>query len=197
MWTYIHSDELYHHGIKGQKWGVRRYQNKDGSLTPAGKKRAKAELAPEQKEARKKTIKKVAAGTAAVATVAAAAGLYAKNKPAVDKFVKGYLSNAKVAKAAKQEAYANSHKDSILKSASKLNKYKQYYDDATVNKAVKNLQTTRELHNLSQDRIRRGANYAQAFIAYGTVATSAYGIAKSQMVKDAKKSKSKKKRSEE
>ena len=32
-------DELYHHGIKGQKWGVRRYQNKDGSLTAAGKKR--------------------------------------------------------------------------------------------------------------------------------------------------------------
>lgn len=30
---------LYHHGIKGMKWGVRRYQNKDGSLTPAGKKR--------------------------------------------------------------------------------------------------------------------------------------------------------------
>lgn len=31
--------ELYHHGIKGQKWGVRRFQKKDGSLTPAGKKR--------------------------------------------------------------------------------------------------------------------------------------------------------------
>lgn len=31
--------ELYHHGIKGMRWGVRRYQNKDGSLTPAGKKR--------------------------------------------------------------------------------------------------------------------------------------------------------------
>lgn len=31
--------ELYHHGVKGQKWGVRRFQNKDGSLTPAGKKR--------------------------------------------------------------------------------------------------------------------------------------------------------------
>ena len=30
-------EELYHHGIKGMKWGVRRYQNKDGSLTPAGK----------------------------------------------------------------------------------------------------------------------------------------------------------------
>jgi hypothetical protein len=35
-----HSDEeLYHHGVKGQKWGVRRYQNEDGSLTSAGKKR--------------------------------------------------------------------------------------------------------------------------------------------------------------
>ena len=36
---YRHTDEIYHHGIKGQKWGVRRFQNKDGSLTPAGKER--------------------------------------------------------------------------------------------------------------------------------------------------------------
>lgn len=36
---YRYNDEIYHHGIKGQKWGVRRFQNKDGSLTPAGKKR--------------------------------------------------------------------------------------------------------------------------------------------------------------
>lgn len=31
--------ELYHHGVKGQKWGVRRYQYADGTLTPEGKKR--------------------------------------------------------------------------------------------------------------------------------------------------------------
>ena len=34
-----YQNELYHHGVKGMKWGVRRYQNKDGSLTAAGKKR--------------------------------------------------------------------------------------------------------------------------------------------------------------
>lgn len=35
----MYNDELYHYGKKGMKWGVRRYQNKDGSLTPAGKQR--------------------------------------------------------------------------------------------------------------------------------------------------------------
>ncbi len=37
--SYFASKSLSHHGIKGQKWGVRRFQNKDGSLTEEGKKR--------------------------------------------------------------------------------------------------------------------------------------------------------------
>ena len=39
MWHVVRDDELYHHGVKGQKWGVRRFQNPDGTLTAAGKKR--------------------------------------------------------------------------------------------------------------------------------------------------------------
>ena len=35
----VYDDELQHHGILGQKWGVRRFQRADGTRTPAGKRR--------------------------------------------------------------------------------------------------------------------------------------------------------------
>lgn len=54
-----HANELYHWGVKGMKWGVRRYQNKDGTLTAAGKKRMYREQfdmeSKEKKEQRKYT----------------------------------------------------------------------------------------------------------------------------------------------
>lgn len=51
------SDYISHYGIKGMRWGIRRYQNKDGSLTQEGKRRYnKSEDAEEVERIRKKKI---------------------------------------------------------------------------------------------------------------------------------------------
>jgi hypothetical protein len=53
-------DYLSHAGIKGMKWGVRRYQNKDGTLTPKGKKRySNREITKEKNQFYDKTYKEL------------------------------------------------------------------------------------------------------------------------------------------
>ena len=71
---YLEIRELYHHGIKGQRWGIRRYQNPDGTLTPEGKAKygtvdnfnkqnaAKNKLASESSETRKAIGKSTVGG---------------------------------------------------------------------------------------------------------------------------------------
>lgn len=51
------SDYISHFGVKGMKWGIRRYQNKDGSLTPEGRKRyGRSEDSEKVRELRKKPV---------------------------------------------------------------------------------------------------------------------------------------------
>lgn len=49
MWIAVPNEALYHHGIKGQRWGVRRFQNPDGSLTAAGRRRQDRAIKKDQK----------------------------------------------------------------------------------------------------------------------------------------------------
>lgn len=93
-------NELYHYGVKGQKWGVRRYQNKDGSLTPAGKKRLNKEQDTDEKKKKLTTAQKVAIGVGVTASILAITGgvVYAHKK-------KSYLSSIDM-KSIKRGKYA-------------------------------------------------------------------------------------------
>lgn len=81
--------ELYHWGVKGMKWGVRRYQNKDGSLTKAGKKRYDDE-STRKNGISAGTKKKLAVGAAVAATAILSA--YAIKNPKSREFIMNMAS---------------------------------------------------------------------------------------------------------
>ena len=126
MWTYVSASEMYHHGIKGQKWGVRRFQDEDGSLTPKGRQRYNetANKREETPEERKKRISRNVAIGAAVATTALAVigGMYVKRKYDVNvkELDKKALSSVKQVNTKPIDLKSLSDKDTIISKGTKF-----------------------------------------------------------------------------
>lgn len=111
--------ELYHHGIKGQKWGVRRYQNADGSYTSVGKARRSSESdsskKPSDPEARKSRAKKIAAAAGDLTLAAAAA--YVASNPKARKVVANAVKSMGKVTGEKTTKLAKKGKDYAQKAA--------------------------------------------------------------------------------
>lgn len=136
---YLPQTELYHYGIKGQKWGVRRYQNPDGSLTESGKNRyGVKEIAKSAKDRYSKYSKigkaiLIGAGIGLAAYYAHSA--YAKFGPMLlDKT----LSNKKVYSMALDNKEGYSRIFASYKGIDRLN-YKGQYGKSLLEKARNNV----------------------------------------------------------
>ena len=145
-----YEDELYHHGIKGQKWGVRRFQNPDGTRTAAGKERERA-LNQEGNPDRKRKLKTAAQVTggvgAAVGTglAIAKAGKHIDREKLFAQTIKGGKDKPNISPAEKLSKEAGN----VASNSGKIYK---------VVKKAKDVKSGRESKRLSDQELRERIN---------------------------------------
>lgn len=193
-----HSNELCHYGVKGMRWGVRRYQDKNGRLTNAGKKRYSGDNGGSESEAKKglsdNKKRAIKIGAAAVGTALAAYGGYklyksgkldssiAKGKRAVDQL----LGEHRVKPSDFVDSIGKSSKrETIRRNASKSVKNRiKSMSDTELKAAIDRLENERKLKNLISDDNSAGKKVVQEILSnsgkkvLGSVVTGAslYGI---------------------
>lgn len=168
-------DYLAHYGIKGMKWGVRRFQNADGSLTAAGKKRYGSDEtsggSKKKADGKKiaKTAAKVAGGALAAATLAGAAYIYAKNPTAVQSVIKSIgvatVDSIKNKVAVGRNYMNNFAEAASRKASSKAVKYGMKARNAVGNTVGKFVKGAREGLSNAPEKMGRAMAEGAAYIA--------------------------------
>ena len=148
-------NELYHDGVKGMRWGVRRYQNKDGSLTSAGKKRYGTKSNFEKVQSAKR------AATNKIKTQKAKDKANARTQAEIEKYQK--KASKKSNKKNIQEQNENSIKDltdaELIKRTNRLNAEKNLIE------AQKNhLQAQQQFSALQPKKINKGKELAERLV---------------------------------
>lgn len=164
--------ELYHHGIKGMHWGIRRYQNEDGSLTPAGKARAaRQEIAAKNKFRRQQASKEAAAQARAYMTKR----LAGTTMDTVDRVVDAPFGLLKVARGF-AERFSNQGGDTKLA----LSRLKEEFRTADPKKieqlarSEKALNESLAARKKEENNARFGANYTRRAIARSEMRKARY-----------------------
>ena len=143
-------DYLMHHGIKGMKWGVRRYQNLDGTWTNEGLKRRRSDNSSSNLRSSgsskirtaltSETAKKVYKGAALALTVAGAAYLYSRNRSAVNSVIGNALNRATNVKT-KASLRGKMYLDNAIKAQKKAKSSNRKIDEAE-RQAIQRVRTT-------------------------------------------------------
>lgn len=163
-------DYIYHYGIKGQKWGVRRYQNEDGSLTSRGKKRYSESNESSNKSDEKKRFtltdnqkKWIKRGAIAAGVLLAAYGSY---KLSQTDLVKNYVKNL-APKVDTEDVKNLASKIDAEAYAKKVDKYKKLDFDETVGllKKTKTFTPEEDLNIINKGMFhwKKGAQYNCTF----------------------------------
>lgn len=164
--------ELYHAGVKGQKWGERRYQTKDGTWTPLGLRMRRdreggdGDGKREGYFARKKRIREEKEK----------AKKAAKYKKAADE---------KARKEANENETLEERRARILKStdAQELYKNRDILTTAEINERLNRIDTEAKLAKVAASTKKTGLDYADKFLAYGKKANDIYEFSQKPMCK--------------
>ena len=169
----MYSDELSHHGILGQRWGIRRYQKKDGSLTPAGLKRYGSEA----------NFKKIQRAEATAKKEAEKAKYRARTEAEIAKINKKYKINKPDTK--KEEAKSKEETKEKEKSSKPKAKSINEMTDDEIRARINRIQLENQLKSLTPVQQTKGQKFVK--MVSDTAAPAIKNAAKDALEKYLKK----------